>query len=155
MVHPVSEVAGWILAVSDLEGITLSGGEPMLQAKALCALIDMVQSRRRLTVICYTGFTWDQIQTAKAASRRELLNRVDVLIHGPYQKEKNDNKGLRGSSNQEITFLTSAYAHRHEEFEQAERKVEIHVHKTGMLTAGIHPVGLASDLDAVLSEKYL
>ncbi len=124
----------------------------MLQARALCALIDTLQIRRKLTVICFTGLTWNQIQAARAASRRDLLNRVDVLIHGPYQKEKNDNKGLRGSSNQEISFLTPAYTHLKDDFEQSERKVEIHVQETGILTAGIHPVGLASDLDAILNK---
>ena len=38
----VEAMAEWILTQSDIEGITISGGEPFQQPKALCLLIDLI-----------------------------------------------------------------------------------------------------------------
>ena len=67
-----------------------------------------------------------------------VLNFVDVLIDGEYIDGLNDNKGLRGSSNQVIHFLSSRLLPYKELLEEGKRKRELHViNETELLTIGI------------------
>ena len=97
------ELAADILSVSEIEGITISGGEPFLQQEALCYLIDIVQEVRDLGVILYTGFTYEEIADT------ELARRCDLIIDGEYKEELNDDRSLRGSSNQRVICITDRY----------------------------------------------
>ena len=88
-----------------IDGLTVSGGEPFLQAGQLNRLLELVhQYRPELTVIVYTGYTIEQLEHITHAI--EALQYVDVLIDGEYVEELNDNKGIRGSSNQRIIPLS-------------------------------------------------
>ncbi len=92
------------------EGITISGGEPFLQAHQLCNLIDLISTQRDMGVILYTGYTLEELQSTDAPMcASELLQRVDLLIDGPYIQELNDDGNLRGSSNQRVLPLTDRY----------------------------------------------
>jgi anaerobic ribonucleoside-triphosphate reductase activating protein len=102
------ELADWILA-QDVEGITLSGGEPMGQAEGLCALIDLVRSRRDLGVMCYTGYSLDHLQCRGNTQQRALLGRIDLLIDGAYIAGLHADLLWRGSSNQRLHLLTPRY----------------------------------------------
>ena len=93
-----------ILSKSDIEGITISGGEPFLQQDALCKLIDGVRSQRDLGVIIYTGMLYEEI------SDTPLATKCDLLIDGEYIEALNDDLSLRGSSNQHIICITDRYA---------------------------------------------
>ena len=109
------QLAGEVLQVPGLYGITLSGGEPFAQAAGLADLLDLVAQRRPdLTVICYSGFTRAQLERQGACNEgvRRLLQRLDVLIDGQYLHELNryDSRGLRGSANQSVHFLTARIA---------------------------------------------
>src|SRR5437870_3480299 len=46
----VDDLAGQLVALSAIEGVTFSGGEPMAQADALAALVDQVRTHRDLSV---------------------------------------------------------------------------------------------------------
>lgn len=103
---PVDEVAAWILRCAGIEGITLSGGEPMQQAGALASLIDRVRGRRDLGVMCYTGYRLEQL---RGASQRALLERIDLLVDGPYEAARHADLRWRASSNQRLIALTDRY----------------------------------------------
>ena len=65
---------------------------------------------------------------------------MDVLIDGPYDEKKNDNRGMRGSSNQRILHLTErlkAY-----DFQNQPRQTEIHLSDGEMLFVGVPPRGV-------------
>lgn len=98
-----------ILATDGIEGITISGGEPFLQAAALVRLIDALRAERDLGVIVYTGCLLETLEADEPAGARELLSRIDLLIDGPYVDELNDDGALRGSSNQRVIPLTDRY----------------------------------------------
>lgn len=92
------------------EGLTVSGGEPFLQAKVLCGLIDRLRARKDVGVIIYTGYTLEELKQAGAPEGSlALLNRTDLLIDGPYQAALDDGGALRGSSNQRVLPLTDRY----------------------------------------------
>ena len=85
-----------------VRGVTLSGGEPMLQAQALC---EVAQAAREmgLNVWCYTGFTLEALLAEHRADRMRLLALCDVLVDGPFVASLRSLDLLYcGSSNQRL-----------------------------------------------------
>ena len=94
-----------IMRQKDIEGVTVSGGEPFLQAAQLAETFSLLRKARpELDVIVFTGYLLRELVTREEA--RQLLSYVDVLVDGPFVQGKKTETGLRGSSNQEIHFLT-------------------------------------------------
>lgn len=109
-----------------ITGLTLSGGEPMLQAGELARLVRHARRQRDIDVISFTGFRLASLlRNPPNPGVESLLQELDVLIDGPYLDQKNDNLGLRGSSNQQIHFFTGKL--QSYDFHQASRSVEIEV----------------------------
>ena len=87
-----------------LAGVTLSGGEPFLQAAPLCAVAQGVHERGN-TVVTYTGYTFETLQEMAVHDPwiTRLLDLTDLLIDGPYVEELRDMElRFRGSSNQRL-----------------------------------------------------
>lgn len=105
------EIARWYLEIPDVRGLTISGGEPMLQAEALARTIALIRAEKDTDVIVYTGFLYeDLVEKAKQTPDiRAFLNAIDLLIDGPYIREKDDGKPYRGSSNQRLIPLTDRF----------------------------------------------
>ncbi len=95
------------IVLSKAEGITISGGEPFLQAEELTDLLIKIHRKREMGVIVYTGYLYDEL--LKDDSARKFLAMIDLLIDGPYIRELDDGRSLRGSSNQRVLFLTDRY----------------------------------------------
>lgn len=124
-----------------VEGFTISGGEPFLQAEGLAELMRQARRKRDLSLICFTGYRLDQLQTLSTTNGvSDLLSQVDVLIDGPYIEELNDNRGLRGSSNQVIHHLTDRL--KHFDLETQPRNAEIHIRDGEMMFVGVPPQGV-------------
>lgn len=84
-----------------LSGITLTGGEPLLQIPAATEIAKATKNLG-LNVWCYTGFVFEEIP----AAAQELLNYVDVLVDGPFILSQRDLElDFRGSRNQRIINL--------------------------------------------------
>jgi len=107
----ICELSHDILQYHNIEGLTISGGEPFEQALELSQLLIHLKQQRDLGVIVYTGYRLEELlEKAKHnPSISMLLDAVDLLIDGRYLDELNDNLSLRGSSNQQIIALTSRY----------------------------------------------
>lgn len=99
----VEDLVQQILRQSNIEGITISGGEPFLQQDALCELISKVREQKDIGVIIYTGMKYSEIENSA------LVHTADIIIDGEYIEDLNDNKSLRGSSNQNVICLTKRY----------------------------------------------
>ncbi len=86
-----------------LDGITLSGGDPLLQPLAVIAAADAAHAKG-LTVWCYTGWTFEEIMKGSAGPDAiEALNHIDVLVDGPFRMEQLSKECIyRGSSNQRL-----------------------------------------------------
>lgn len=86
-------------------GITLSGGEPFLQPKALTEIAKEAKVNN-LDVWAYTGFKFEQLLDKKNPyyfDNLNLLRQVDVLVDGKFVESKRDiSLKFRGSSNQRI-----------------------------------------------------
>lgn len=118
------------------QGITLSGGDPMFQAKA-CAEIAKHAKEIGLNVWCYTGFTYEEV--LKSKDMLELLKYVDVLVDGKFDiKEFSLNLDFRGSRNQRIidvqaslkenkVILIDKYMHEHTHKIEIPRKKHVYI----------------------------
>jgi len=85
-----------------LDGITLSGGEPLSQPRAVTAL-STIGYDYHLNVWVYTGYTLEQIAEMNDPWLFTALKRVDVLVDGPFIEELKDlSLPYRGSRNQRI-----------------------------------------------------
>lgn len=85
-----------------LDGLTLSGGEPMCQPEACRTLADAAHAAR-LNVWCYTGFTWEALHAEGDPARMALLQAVDVLVDGAFLlSERSLELKYRGSRNQRL-----------------------------------------------------
>lgn len=133
------EMAEWILS-QNAEGLTLSGGEPFLQAGPLAETLRLVREKRDLGVIVYTGYTLEELQAASEEDPgvKDLLGFTDLLIDGPYVREKDVNQPYVGSSNQRLLLLTGRYAGEMDYYTSAEgRKVEIRLSEERTLLVGV------------------
>lgn len=131
----VDTLAEDIVSRKEIQGISISGGEPFLQAEALSSLIDKIWLKRReLTTLCFTGFNIGDLVWPDA---KLFLTYLDVLIDGPYFQELNDNRGLRGSSNQVIHCLTNRLSPWKTEMEQGPRHSEMHILQYELKEVGI------------------
>jgi anaerobic ribonucleoside-triphosphate reductase activating protein len=135
LVIEVVDLAEAIIAKKEIDGITLSGGEPMMQAGRLAMLLRLVKEQKPdLNVIVFSGFTKAQLVWDEA---EDLLNQCDLLIDGQYVEHLNNGNGLKGSSNQEFHFLTDRLLSFKEEIIRKRTNVEIHLLDDGALLTGI------------------
>lgn len=99
-----------ILPVGGIEGITLLGGEPFAQADA-CANLATKAQALGLTVTVFTGFTLEKLRERRDKGVRQLLEKTDLLIDGPFRQELPERRRRWvGSTNQEMHFLTDVYS---------------------------------------------
>ena len=137
----VSDLAERIAADERLEGLTLSGGEPMQQAGALAELVRQVKHNRpELNVICFTGYRYEELLSRPPnAGVAELLAQVDLLIDGPFIEAQNDDLGLRGSANQVFHYLTDRL--KGQGLESSPRRVEVSLRDGQAFIIGVPPKG--------------
>lgn len=105
----VQEIAEWVWAQPGIEGVTFSGGEPMLQAAALARLVDTLRQKHDLGVVCYTGFTWEHLKERGTPPQQRLLKRIDLLVDGVYREREHADLLWRGSANQRLLPLSERY----------------------------------------------
>ncbi len=94
-----------------LDGITLSGGDPLLQPLAAGEIADAAH-KKGLDVWCYTGWTFEELMEGKAGpDARAVLSRIDVLADGPFELPLLSQDVIyRGSSNQRLIMLKETFA---------------------------------------------
>ena len=105
---PVAEIVARIAALGDsIQGVTLSGGEPLQQLPALLALLRRLRAETSLSTILSTGYRWEEVQAMPGAGA--LLACVDVLLAGRYDRAQRLARDLRGSANKTVHWLTGRY----------------------------------------------
>jgi len=88
-----------------IEGITLTGGEPILQSHQLIPFLQLVR-KEGLSIFCYSGYDFTYIQD----NFKDILKYIDILIAGPYRADLHiEDQPLIGSSNKKIFFLSNRY----------------------------------------------
>lgn len=102
------DLAREIMATSGIRGITVSGGEPFLQAEPLLELIKRLRAETDLDIMVYSGYRIEELRE-RGGAVAELLDYIDLLVDGEYIESLNTGAAYRGSDNQRIHALTSKY----------------------------------------------
>ena len=96
-----------------LQGITLSGGDPLYQVNACLELVKKIKELNSdLDIIIYTGFTFEELANNfnKNNDLLSLLKLSDILIDGKYEYSLRDlTLRFRGSSNQRVINLKKTF----------------------------------------------
>ncbi len=97
------DVQDCIQAIQDAHlqsGLTLSGGEPFLQAEALVPIV-LAAKQRGWNVWAFSGSTFEALYANP--TKRALLELLDVLVDGRFVQELRDYRlKFKGSKNQRI-----------------------------------------------------
>jgi anaerobic ribonucleoside-triphosphate reductase activating protein len=150
----VEDLTRRVLSWPDIEGLTFSGGEPFQQAAALAALCDAVRKERDLTLMCFSGFTLEELRASADPGVQGLLAVLDILVDGPFQRERQRSLLWRGSDNQRVHFLSDRYRHLAPGMDGPGAGVEVHVSRKGrVFWAGIPDPGFAEELQRLLCEQ--
>jgi len=145
----VEQMAARILAVTGIEGVTYSGGEPFLQAAPLAVLSAHLQAQG-LGIVCYSGYTLQELQDYPDPGVRALLARLDLLIDGPYIQAQTAPLRWRGSANQQLHFLSTRYAADAASQPAPAAEVELSLDATGLAVTGFWPEELLRRLKQIL-----
>ncbi len=126
----VGDLAERILANPKNQGVTFSGGEPFWQAPALAQLAALVKAQG-LTVLSFTGFTLEKLQSADAPpGAQDLLDQLDLLIDGPFVEAQavNSPDSPVSSRNQRVHIFNPALQNT---ITWASDQLEVHIFKDG------------------------
>ena len=91
-----------------VEGLTLSGGDPLCQdeegLKEIADIIDWVRETfPTKNIWLYTGYVYEDLSGLK----KKIADSIDVLVDGPYVEELRDiaHTPFRGSTNQRLIYM--------------------------------------------------
>lgn len=99
----VSEVLDELKA-NTLTDVTLSGGEPFLQAESVLELVKRIKTETNKTIWAWSGWTFEELK--RHPIRAEILQYIDVLVDGRFILEQRNTKlKWRGSPNQRVLKL--------------------------------------------------
>ena len=134
-------MADWFLDAPDITELTVSGGEPMLQAEALSETIRLIRKQRNTGLIVYSGFEYEELLKLSRADNgiKAFLEDIDILIDGPYVSGQDNNRPFIGSDNQRIILLSDRYKEIYEDYylHTEGRKIELKLEEDKTLMVGI------------------
>ena len=109
----VADIVNDIVKARDekgIEGISLLGGEPTRQAKALSAVAQQVQTAG-LSVMMFSGYTLQELKDEADSDVDALVAATDLLVDGRYvEAQRTTQRRFIGSDNQVLHFLTGRYS---------------------------------------------
>lgn len=94
-----------------IDGLTLLGGEPLLNLNMLLPLVTKIREiyGESKTIWSWTGFTWEELmeivkeKNEDALKIKDYLGKIDILVDGRFiQEEFEHGLTFRGSRNQRI-----------------------------------------------------
>jgi anaerobic ribonucleoside-triphosphate reductase activating protein len=114
----VKELEQDIRKTANIDGVSITGGEPLDQYEEVLKLVRLLSPTRYTNfyedgrrvedaggypILLTTGYTYEIIQ----ARFPDILHSVDILIDGPFISDMVDKTStLRGSTNQNVRYLT-------------------------------------------------
>lgn len=110
----------------EIDGITISGGEPFEQISELQILVNYMLNRGLDDILIYTGYTHKELKDKNDKRIDDILSKISVLIDGEYIEELDDDKSaLRGSTNQKIIILNEKYREEYQQYSKTGRTQQI------------------------------
>lgn len=129
--YSVKDLFNLIKNEQNIEGVTFLGGEPFEQSSELSELSELIKISG-LSVVCFTGYTLEELRTKKDKDIEAFLNNIDLLIDGGFEQEKFDlSRPWTGSSNQRYIFLSDFYTEN--DIKKYKNKIEARIGVDGKL----------------------
>jgi len=100
----INEFIEYVYKNPIIKGVTFSGGDPFERAEEF-AYMAKAFKEKNLNIWSYTGYTFEYIinNLDKRDGWKELINNIDVLVDGRFEKDKAiEGLKFRGSTNQRI-----------------------------------------------------
>lgn len=150
----------WAEAVAaGATGLTLSGGEPLAQPRAVeafLAAVDKVRgaSAQECDILVYTGFELSELN----ADQLRAVALADVLITGRYDVAAPTRLLWRGSANQRMVMRTPLGRHRYTGYQDLEPEkppIQVRVDESGAWIVGVPRPGTLPRLEKQLREGGL
>jgi anaerobic ribonucleoside-triphosphate reductase activating protein len=146
---PVEDLVKWVLSVPDIDGVSLSGGEPLQQDYDTYRLVqDLKRMRPNLSIGMFTGYSQKELEqprdafmTTIAEARgdywREIKRHLDFAVMGRFNQHMVQiDKPLVSSKNQELVLFSNRY--KPEDFEK--QVIEVLIETDGTRTITGFPV---------------
>ena len=151
----VQEICDWLSKMKmdhEIEGVSFSGGEPFEQAKALSEIAIFAHSIG-LSTLSWSGYTRPFLEKDHAPhGSQDFLANLDVLIDGPYIRQRVSTLALRGSTNQHLHLLTDRY--KETDFEQQYVELVVSPDATRLVGVANHnKFRIALALSSLLSRR--
>lgn len=127
--YTVDDLVSAVLREPGIEGVTLTGGEPLEQPEAVADFCAAVRARADLGIIVLTGFTRAEIEAD--ADRGAAVAHADLVVAGRYNHRLRTAAALRGSANKTYWDRTGRY---HPSELAAVPDLEVHIGDDGMVT---------------------
>lgn len=122
----------------EIEGFTISGGEPMCQPDALNDCLDIMNEIAD-DILIFTGYGVQELHDMHDKRIEEILQKAGVIVAGEYVDERNDNQTvLIASSNQQMLFLKENLKKKYQEYMEQGRKIQNVYYGGSMISVGIH-----------------
>ncbi len=144
----VYELVKHISQENQIDGFTITGGDPLFQPDELQRLIELIKEFSS-DILVYTGYKIEEIP-------KEQLKNISVLIDGEYIESLNNNCILKGSSNQEIHILDNSVEGKYQKYISSEsNKIQNFMTTDGIISVGIHKPAFIEELNSNISKKGL
>lgn len=105
--YSVENILEMITEADGIEGVTILGGEPLIQRHLVLKLVKLIKLKTDKTIMLYTGLEDHEFTTTD----HMIFHHLDILIKGRYREDLRDiNLTWRGSSNQVVEFLSPVYS---------------------------------------------
>jgi len=122
-----------------VDGITITGGDPLEQMTELNKLLPLL---KEITddLLIYTGYTIEEAKNIFSEYEwNKFESKASVLIDGAYIVDLNDNKCvLRGSTNQNIIFFDETKRNKYFSYMEKGRTVQNIFYSEKIISVGIH-----------------
>lgn len=148
----VIRLVSHVAAEREVDGFTLTGGEPFWQPEALAVLLPLF-SQISKDILIYTGYVFEEVQS----NWPELASQASAIVDGPYVEERNTGLPLRGSNNQRL-ILREDWRETYEKWvSHAENSgkslVQNFTTQDGVISVGIHRPGYGAAMDRMLRQR--
>ncbi|MCB5261250.1 MAG: radical SAM protein [Candidatus Cloacimonetes bacterium] len=137
--------------VNILRRITFSGGEPLFQAQAILRLISGFSYRPE--IMLFTGY-----EAQEALNKfPQVLEKVDILVAGPFLEDRTGSFLWRGSSNQEIISPSGRFAASELDawMQSPSAGIQVHFRNAGFYVYGIPAKGSLEALQSRLHAQQI
>lgn len=122
-------LAEWVVNLKGtVEGVTLSGGEPLQQSHAVAGFCWRLKELwPEVSIGLFTGFSLEEV--AGGVHWEKIKSHLDFAVMGRYVRNIPSSKPLLSSSNQKVVFFTDRYSQK----DLAPQQMELQISESGLV----------------------